>query len=46
MEAVTAALARFSAYLTALFVIVLVSALLQLVIALPVWLIRKLLGRA
>lgn len=45
MEAVTAALARFSAYLAALFVIVLVSSLLQLAVALPVWLLRKLLGR-
>jgi hypothetical protein len=45
METVSEALAVFSAYMTALFVIVLVSALLQLVIALPVWLLRKILGR-
>lgn len=45
MDAVTGALATFSAYLTSLFVIVLISALLQLLIALPLWLIRKLIGR-
>lgn len=45
MDAVSGALALFSAYLTALFTVVLVCALIQLVIALPVWLIRKLMGR-
>lgn len=45
MDTVSAALALFSACLTALFTVVLVSALIQLVIALPVWLIRKLMGR-
>lgn len=45
MDDVTGALALFSAYLTALFVIVLVCSLIQLLIALPVWLIRKLLSR-
>ena len=45
MTAVTGGLAAFSAYLTALFVIVLVSALLQLLVALPLWMLRKLLGR-
>jgi hypothetical protein len=45
MDTVSGALALFSACLTALFTVVLVSALLQLVIALPVWLIRKLMGR-
>jgi hypothetical protein len=45
MDAVTGALARFSAYMTAFFVIVLVTALLQLLIALPVWLLRKLCGK-
>lgn len=45
MDTVTGALACFSAYMTAFFVIVLVMALLQVVIALPVWLIRKLLGK-
>ena len=43
MESVTGALSLFSASLTALFVVVLVCASIQLVIALPVWLIRKLL---
>jgi hypothetical protein len=42
MSAVTSALACFSAYLTALFVIVLVAALIQLLVALPVWVIRVL----
>lgn len=42
MTAVTDALAQFSAYLTALFVIVLVSALVQLLLALPVWVLRML----
>ena len=45
MTAVTGGLAVFSAYLTALFVIVLVSALIQLLVALPVWGIRMLFGR-
>ena len=45
MTAVTAALAVFSAYLTALFVIVLVSALIQLLVALPIWGLRVLFGR-
>ena len=45
MAAVSGALAIFSAYLTALFVIVLVSALIQLLIALPVWGVRTLFGR-
>jgi len=45
MNTVTGGLALFSAYLTALFVMVLVTSLLQLAIALPVWLLRKLLGR-
>ena len=43
MDNVTEALALFSACLTALFVVVLVCASIQLVIALPVWMIRKLL---
>ena len=45
MDAVTAALAGFSAHMTSFFVIVLVAALLQLILALPIWLLRKLLGR-
>ena len=45
MDAVSGALARFSAYLTSLFIIVLVSAFLQLLIALPVWGARMLFGR-
>jgi hypothetical protein len=45
MEGVLGAFAIFSAYLTALFVIVLVSALIQLLLALPVWGIRVLFGR-
>ncbi len=45
MDTVTSALASFSAYMTAFFVIVLVTSLLQLLIALPVWLLRKLFGR-
>jgi hypothetical protein len=45
MDKVTGALALFSACLTALFVVVLVSSLVQLAIALPIWLLRKLLGR-
>ncbi len=45
MTTVTGALSLFSAYLTALFVIVLVSALLQLLVALPVWGWRMLCGR-
>ncbi len=45
MNTVTGALGLFSAYMTALFVIVLVSSLLQLLIALPVWGVRMLIGR-
>ena len=45
MGAVLGALAVFSAFLTALFVIVLVSALIQLLLALPVWGIRVMFGR-
>jgi hypothetical protein len=45
MDKVTAALSLFSAYMTALFVVVLVSSLLQLLIALPVWLLRMLFRR-
>ncbi len=45
MTKVTGALAQFSAYLTALFVIVLVSALVQLLVALPVWALRMLFRR-
>ena len=45
MDTVSGGLACFSAYLTSLFVIVLMSALLQLLIALPVWGIRMLFGR-
>ncbi len=42
MNAVTGALALFSAMLTSLFVIVLVASVAQLLLAMPVWLIRKL----
>ena len=45
MDTVTAALSLFSAYMTALFVVVLVASLLQLLIALPVWLLRMLFRR-
>lgn len=45
MDTVSGGLAKFSAYLTSLFVIVLVSAFLQLLIALPVWGARMLFGR-
>lgn len=45
MEAVSGGLARFSACLTSLFLIVLVSSFLQLLIALPVWGARMLFGR-
>lgn len=45
MDTVSGGLAQFSAWLTSLFVIVLVSALLQLLIALPVWGLRMLFGR-
>ncbi|MBQ9150890.1 MAG: hypothetical protein IJX72_01465 [Clostridia bacterium] len=45
MNTVMSVLSLFSAYLTALFVIVLVSALLQLLIALPVWGVRMLIRR-
>ena len=43
MESVTGALSVFSAFLTALFAVVLVCASIQLVVALPVWVLRKLL---
>ena len=46
MESVTTALRLFSGYMTALFTVVLVASLLQLILALPVWLIRVLAGRA
>ena len=46
MDSVTAALRLFSGYMTALFTVVLVASLLQLILALPVWLIRLLTGRA
>ena len=42
MDTVSGSLAVFSAYLTSLFLIVLVSAVLQLLIALPVWGVRML----
>ena len=45
METVSGGLARFSACLTSLFLIVLVSSFLQLLIALPVWGARMLFGR-
>ena len=45
MDKVTAALSLFSAYTTAFFVVVLVASLLQLLIALPVWLLRMLFRR-
>ncbi len=45
MTAVLSALAAFSAYLSALFVLVLVVSLAQILLALPVFLIRKLAGR-
>ncbi len=45
MGAVSGALALFSAYLTALFVIVLTSSFIQVIIALPVWGLRLLFGR-
>lgn len=45
MDAVSGALAGFAAYVTVLFVIVLVSSLLQLLVALPVWGIRMLFAR-
>ena len=46
MESVTAALRLFSGYMTALFTVVLVASLIQLLLALPVWVIRVLTGRA
>ena len=46
MESVTAALRLFSGYMTALFTVVLVASLLQLILALPVWVIRVLAGYA
>ena len=45
MDTVMGGLSLFSAYLTAFFMVVLVSSFLQLVIALPVWLVRKASGR-
>lgn len=45
MDSVTAALSLFSAYMTALFTVVLVSSLIQLAVALPVWGLRMLFGR-
>lgn len=45
MGAVTGALARFSACLTALFVVVLASSFIQVLVALPVWGLRMLFGR-
>ncbi len=45
LDAVGSALALFSAWVTSLFVIVLVMAVAQVVIALPFWLLRKLFGR-
>ncbi len=45
MDTVSGGLARFSAYMTSLFLIVLVSAFLQLLIALPVCGARMLFGR-
>ena len=45
VAAVAGGLALFSAFLTSLFVIVLVASLLQLLIALPVWGIRVMFGR-
>lgn len=45
MAAVLSALSLFSAYLTAVFVIVLVASVIQLIPALAVFCIRKLLGR-
>ena len=46
MASVTAALRLFSGYMTALFTVVLVASLIQLLLALPVWVIRVLTGRA
>ena len=46
MTEVTAALRLFSGYMIALFTVVLVASLLQLILALPVWLIRLLTGRS
>ena len=46
MDDVTAALRLFSGYMTALFAVVMVASLIQLILALPVWLIRVLTGRA
>jgi hypothetical protein len=46
MASVTAALRLFSGYTTALFTVVLVASLIQLLLALPVWVIRVLTGRA
>lgn len=45
MDAVTAALAMFSAVMTSLFTIVIVVCLAELIIALPVWVLRLVLGR-
>ena len=46
MDSVSTALRLFSGYMTALFTVVLVVSLIQLILALPVWLIRVLTGRA
>ena len=46
MDAVSSALRLFSGYMTALLTVALVASLLQLILALPVWLIRLLTGRA
>jgi hypothetical protein len=45
MDSVTAALSLFSAHMTALFTVVLISSLIQLAVALPVWGLRVLFGR-
>ncbi len=45
MAAVMDALALFSTVLTALFTVVLVTCLTQVLIAVPLWILRKLLGR-
>lgn len=44
MAAVSGALARISAYMTALFAVVFAAVAVQLAVALPVWLLRRLLG--
>ena len=45
MDSVTAVLRLFSGHMTALFTVVLVASVLQLILALPVWLIRLLIRR-